>query len=731
MEMLKPPHEDLKDQLLRSQKNEKLLMNKVRELTRQRANLIKADIDLKKEQLEVVKLKKTLSKQGLNVDQLRKDLIKTKTDLRNLETEKTWEKNTSEDRICSLEKKCRELTNKYSVENEIRKQREREMEKLPTINEHKKLTEKLEDISHQWQELIGYRSFAEKKIEELNQLVKYKDTEHNKTKALLANVKTDAKQVNDLKEEISYYEDKLQSEQKEKAKVVRDITEHQKQAESDKKTIYHLMINIDILKKENLEYNDTKSKLEQQIEIMGHNETALALEIENQNKEALKQRSLIRSLEHELNNFSNKNKKLEQRLKDTYVNIKKKDEMIVNDRRLIAELQNTLALQTKHIDDEKLVKFQTLQGIAKDKVELEGNTKTIQRLNDEIRTNGDVIGKKDMELEQLKEKYNTKKKQIERLKKTRANLEQKLQDITVSTSKENEWEKEQNAKMTEEMARYEKEIILYKEMVLQQQIKTDSQVDANRKLEQEFKDYKEQTKFITNQLLKKENELDEANLSLQMMFQNTDYILLNIHKAKTRDTNKKVPPRLQKPRQYQLSARKLVSYQWKGKIKYMQTQLEENDKKIHELKAMLARRPDDAIHKLHESRWNNRELHKKLKASQGRAMAYEAQYKHVAEENNKLTNEIRKLKLASTARSKYGCLPPISKKSQSPPENKPGDQCESEKTSERVHFKYMKHQCPSNNESESEVVPLPPVSINIDRCILMPHPPLHPRPPRK
>ncbi|KAM7391478.1 hypothetical protein PAMP_022166 [Pampus punctatissimus] len=673
----KTPLEDVRQQLHRSQKNEKLLMDKVKELTRQRASLIKADTDLKKEQLEVAKLKKMITKQDLHVEKLRKDLMKTKTDLRNEETERAYEKKTSETKIFSLEKECLELTNKYSVENELRKQKEREMEKLPSITENKRLTDKVEDVSHQLHELIGYKHFAEKKIDELNQLVKDKDVEHNKTKALMGKVKIEAKQFIELKEEMNYYKDRLQNEQKEKEKVVQEITEHRKQADSDKKTIYHLMQNNEILTKKNRECNSTNQTLEQKLELLKQNKASLALAIENHNKEAEKQRNLIQSLEIELNNFSNKNTKLEDRFKEAHVSIKNKDLLIIDDRSHITDLQNQITLQKKQIEADKYLKSQIMQNVLKAKMEIEGNNKTIQHLNDEIRAQSDEINRKNMELDQFKEKYTAVKKHVEGLKKTLAKLEQKHKDFIASASKDQEFEKEKNAKMIEEMARYEKELICYREMVTQQQVKIDIQMDAKRKQEQELKDYKEQSKIFRAELSEKENALNHANQTLQMMLQNTDFILVNIQKEKTRDKMQNLAPKPQKRnRQYQLSGRKFASHQWKGKMKHMQTQLEEKDKKIDELKSMLARRPDDAIQKLHESKWNNRELNKKLKASQGRAMAYEAQYKNVSEENNRLTNEIRKFKLESINRSKYVCLPPISRKSQPvpPSENKPDDQ---------------------------------------------------------
>lgn len=95
--------------------------------------------------------------------------------------------------------------------------------------------------------------------------------------------------------------------------------------------------------------------------------------------------------------------------------------------------------------------------------------------------------------------------------------------------------------------------------------------------------------------------------------------------------------------------------------------LKERDTEIETLKTKLARRPDDAIHKLYRSQWEKRELNKELMAKQGLLTGYQTSYQNMKEENQRLKHELNECKL----KLKKDPLPPVPAKKQVHSESKP------------------------------------------------------------
>ncbi|XP_045907068.1 cilia- and flagella-associated protein 58-like [Micropterus dolomieu] len=696
--------EQLMNELDRAKTNEKWLMDQNKEQKRKLSALIAVELSLKKEQLEVSRLKNKAKDQDVHVDKLRKDLEKAKANLKNEETQRAHQKNISEQRILGLEKDLLEFKNKFFLEKMLREQKEKELEKFSAAKEeNKKLTLYGQTLRHQIQELTGFKTYANKKIEEQLQQLKNKDMEHDLTKQELNKIRHMAKQYSDLVENLMPYKDKLESVQKEVEQQICELKKHEKLSEDSKKRIHQLSKETGTLTKTIEDLSILKKMADNKVDQLEQDNITLTMELENHKKEAEKQRNIILNLETDLNSYSELKNKLQNKEKDFNKHTLARDQEIAHLRNLISESENLQRMQIIQNEAIKAERNLTDDNLLKARAEITLKNKIIQNLNDEIKEQNCDINTKNTELVKTKRECLSVKNQLEKVKRQLAETKITQESCTTSAGKDKTMLQKKLAQMVAEKDKLEKDLQHYNELVVQLQQRINVQEAAKVAQEQALKECEEEVKFVRT-----ENEKLHFYIMKRKLLRQVGNFQDKSRQNRIRRTQKNLQPCLKvmhnKPRQYQ------------------KKQLEEKDKEIEELKRRLARRPDGAIEKLQRCQWDNRRLNKKFVASQGFLMAYEANYKNMKEENKRLTDELRKLKMECGDHPRCTTpLPPISKKFQSPSEDKSKDQRESRHT--RFPLISTKPQCESENKCA--FVPLLPISYMF-QCHgrkIKPHPP--------
>lgn len=701
----------LTSELHRAKINEKRLMDQNKQHKMKLSALIKVEMSLKKEQHEVAMLRNKARSQDLHVDQLRKDLEKTKASLKHEETQRAHEKNVSEQRIISLEKERLELQNKFCVEKMFREQKEKELENFSNMRgENRKLTMNGQTLHHQVQELTGFKNYATKRIEEQSQLLKKKDIDHDETKQELERIKNQLKQNTDEVDKLAPVQDRLETVQRQAAQHVNELKKHMRQADTWKKTIHHLKKETVTLTRQNMELSAVNRELEQQMDQLQQDKISLAVKIQNHIKEAERQSNLMLNLENELNSFSNLKTKLQNKEKEITRHTMSRDREIVNLRNLISESESMQRMQIIQTEAVKTERNLIAENLFKAESELIRMNEKVQQLNADIRDKTCEIHAKDAEVVKINREYRSVRNRLEKVKGQLAETKM-TQKICLDTANQDQKLAEDNlARVGAEREKLDKGLARYKELVVLQQQKIECQKADKVIQEHSLKELTEKVNSLKIELTTLEH--DYYILDMAMMREMT--------KAKT-----------QKPRRERIRGRRknpplclqmiYNEYQLFGS----DAKVDERDKEIEELKRKLNRRPDDAIRKLQLCQWTNRDLKEQLRASKGLLTAYETKYKSENEENKRLTNELRKLKLESRAKSRNTCFAPISK-SQPPSEDKSKDQREPSHVSRHTRFPLTKSQ--HQSEDKSQIAPTPPlfnVNVNI-QCFgrkIRPHPP--------
>ncbi|KAG8007099.1 hypothetical protein GBF38_023244 [Nibea albiflora] len=144
------------------------------------------------------------------------------------------------------------------------------------------------------------------------------------------------------------------------------------------------------------------------------------------------------------------------------------------------------------------------------------------------------------------------------------------------------------------------------------------------------------------------------------------------------------------------------------KQQHLKDLLQVKDKEIEKLKSMLARRPDNAIQKLQKCQWDIRKLKKDAMAQEALLVMYAAKVKSQEEVNSSMSEELRQLRITCKQESRNRTLPPLSKKPQPPPVDKPSDRPKSScATGFPQRPAYHQSTKPSFNS-----VRLPPLQLN-------------------
>ncbi|KAL3052464.1 hypothetical protein OYC64_005080 [Pagothenia borchgrevinki] len=238
--------------------NEKHLMNQNAEHKRKISPMVTDEFNLKKEKKKA-DLKCTVQNPTRAFQIMREELHKSKVENRHLKDDVASVKKVSDENAVFYKGKYLEYKNKFGVEKSLRQEKEKEAEHFGNHSkENRRLNMLVEKLSHDVEELTGHKNFSIKKIEELGQVIR-------KKKKDMAAVEKDAKNSNE-----SAFKYKLNCETLKpycgKVKVLtkeceRLSEEQKKQRRQDdvnnstiqdlKKTVVHLEIDMEIVRKEN------------------------------------------------------------------------------------------------------------------------------------------------------------------------------------------------------------------------------------------------------------------------------------------------------------------------------------------------------------------------------------------------------------------------------------------------------------------------------------------------
>ncbi|XP_071330950.1 cilia- and flagella-associated protein 58-like [Trachinotus anak] len=672
---VKSAKSQLIEELHRTQKNEKWLIDQNRDLKRQLTFLVKTETSLKKEQLEVARLKRKGTEQDIRVDKLRNELQKFKADLANEQTQRHQEKTFSEQRIVVLEKKCQEFENKYSVERSLREQKDRELEVYTQIRgEKKKLATELQSLHHQVQELLGYKNFASKTMEEQRQLLKKKDLDHEQTKHELDEVRSEVKKLEDEIGEIIKFKDQNEGSEKE---ALRRAYQKEKQQilDAHRKRVHQLRKEVRELTFVNEDLKRSTVLMENQVLNIKEINKQKTEELQNQLKEAAKQRNIIQTLEHEVSSYSELKIKIHnQRRKEAAYNVAK-DQEIINMRNIITEMESKQRQQMITTGSVQTTRDLAIKNLFKAQSTISEHEKTIETVNVEIQQKTLEINEKNAEFTRIKKAYRSVKNQLREVKRQLTETKMTQETRLASAGKDQMVVKKNLAKVAAEKDSLEKELVHYKELVVKQQQKLDLLETTKASQESTLRENTEEIKL----LLLEQKKLKHKCEMLRMKVLHQCPLL----KDKKIDFANEF---------WKASQNRPSTAETK-----LKSELEEKDKEIKELKHSS----DDATLKFRQGRWDNRQLREKVMSLEGRLGAYEKNYQSQSEENKKLTDEVRRLNLEKKEKSRH--LPTAPSKPQPPSEEKP----ESVPTSRRTRFPPVATKSPCQSENKSQIVHIP------------------------
>ncbi|XP_056257890.1 ELKS/Rab6-interacting/CAST family member 1-like [Seriola aureovittata] len=694
---------EIREELQRTQKNEKRLIDKNKELQRQISFLIKAETSLKKEQVEVAKLKRKAGEQDLHVDKLRKDLHKVKTELVNEQTHRAQEKTVSEQRIVSLEKQCHTLQDKYSVEKMMREQREKDLELFNQIKgEKKKLTLQGQNLHHQVQELTGYKNFAVKTMEEMKQLLKKKDAEHEQTKGELNIERAIVKNLHEQNDKLVCSIEACQGVENETARRGHENERYRRQIEADKKKAHHLKMEIRDLLGQIDDLKNSHILMEHQLDMATQASKHKTEELEHQISEAGKQRHLILSLEHQVNKYNELKHKLQNRKQKEAGHSQAKNQEIINMRTIICELESKQRQQLIINESMQGTRDLAIKNLFTAQAKITEQDKAIEQLNGEIREETREINAKKIQVNRIRRDYRSVKNQLEEMKKQLS--ETKItQDMCSTTADKDQLLAQKNmAKMQAEKEKLEKDLEQYKEQLVQQQQKINLQDATKIKQGNTLKEYELELKSLRLKNTELENNCDI--LTTHMINQSAYKYVRGEEKTQARKTH--LLPCLKK------------ADEKADEVHEKNQQLEEKNQEIEELKC----RSKEAVQKFHVCQWDNRQLRERLMALQGMLTAYEDNYKSKTEEVKRLSDELRKINLETREKSRYRPLSPVLSKTQAPSE----ENSESVYLSQHTRFplRSTKFQCQSGINAETFLPPIHKIQSRPGLSFsTQPHPP--------
>lgn len=574
-----------------AKKNEKRLLEQNRELKRQISEFIKNEATRKSQKYEHGKMKRNVERLELFNDQLRNDLQNSRARLTNEMSKKTNLEQTNLD----LESKNRDLVNRYAVEQSMRMDMEKRLEKFREINkEREKLAAENQALKHKIEQLSGYEHCICEPAQELRQLVRRKDSEHDKTKSALHEFRKENKHLKEQMELVMMEKEKLEGADKKAQELSSHIKIYQSHLDNEKAI-------SNKLRRESYRIIDELEtqrhyRVEAELRADGATEACKEkdLEIDSQRKESERQCLLIRELKEQINKY----KTMEAEMRRLRVEIL--SQKVTGD----LAIKNLFTAQTKISELER----------------------TNEALTTEILDKRTKVISQDSKIVKLERKYRCVKKQVERVK---GQLSEAKQEMCVTlTDKIQAMTKEAMASLSAERDVLKKELEDTKNLLFTQQQKAILQEAESLKQKTEENETQEELKSVWLKI----NELEEQNKSLE-----TEMLKKSTSRptCSCRSTSKASGKRTEEQHDH------------------CATCPQGDSEEIRELKRKL----NEAQVKLREHQWTIRKLNDKIKALEGQSLICVKRSNTYQQKSYVLQEEMRNIKLDIWEKSNTTIMP--------------------------------------------------------------------------
>lgn len=644
----------LRDDLHRSQTNEKKLMDQNAEMKKQLSSLTKVEMSLKKEQVEVTKLQNKVYEYESFIKRKMEGHNKVKQLLRDEKTKRVQEKTVSDQRITDLKKELVEMKNQYDVEKRLREQKDKDLEKFQNMNEdHRKLLLEDQDLRTQVKEMTELKTFSARTIEELKKELHSAEEECKNTKCELFKLKEKETLCREQEKELRICQSTLTNCQNQNHLMEQELEKCLKDADANKRE-------INWLKKENA--NLTKNRecdsvvikgMEQRMLTLGQTIKRLKDELYEKEKEKEKLQHTMQNLKDELAFHKELKRKLKEQENKNTALISNTDSEIVKLRNMYGDLERKYKHQkVVHVADlsEKKLISQRLNE-AEEALDL--NSKMLEKMTKNVKDMTFDIDQKKSELHSLNQKWDGAKGRIKK-------LDKKLEELKISKTfciESAEKEKIRAAKILSQTEDLNKQLSTKikqaDEHALQQTKKIDILQQENAEQEHTIKECDEHIKTLMKQNLEIQGQYDLQFKFLKKKMETCDAA----YHPNFLDVTTQPPSKL--PQQTE-----------KEKLPLQQTVVEQEQEFVS-LINMIAKVPDDTPWKLSLCHHDIKKHQEELKASKAIAMTYSTDNEKLTEENKRLTDEVRELKLKCESKSKKICLPAVTEKATSLSLNKP------------------------------------------------------------
>ncbi|XP_033973958.1 cilia- and flagella-associated protein 58-like [Trematomus bernacchii] len=621
---LKARNVALQDEIHRAKINEKHLMDQNAEQERKISSMVTAEMDLKKEELKNAGLKHTVKNQTFTLEKTREELDKLKVEHRDLETVSASEKKDSEQKMYFFKRESLEYQNKLCVEKSLRQQKEKEAEMFGNHQkENRMLNMQVEKLSHNVKELTGYKCFSIKTLEEQRELLRKKDKEVATFEKEAKKSKEFALTCQQRYESLKPYREKLKVAKHECERQSEELKKHRRLDDVHRTTEHGLHTTIAHWEHKRVGWENKYANLEVDMEILREANRDLITAAEMHEEEVVKERNLVKHMELEVKQKRDLKIKLHDQERKMMQNTNVHGQEIIHLRALTLDLEKRLTLKIIHADSVEAERNLLLQNQLKEQVQQSLLNKNIQQLQEKLQDQTCETDVQRVKLARLGMERRCMKNQLQKVSQHLAESKMTQDACVVSADRDQMLGEMKLVKMATEKETLEKELQTRDDMVVQLQLRLNQErscQDAHR-------------------LTIKEHELQKRQMWLEMkrLKQVPGASKHTSRRAWTREKKKR-------PHAYVEVMKAQHRHLLTGKLQSVLL-LEKKDEVIEELRRMLARRPDDAIQKMQQLGWDNRRLSKELMAVKGTLGVYQAEYDNMKEENERVKEEKKTLKM--------------------------------------------------------------------------------------
>ncbi|XP_014904589.1 girdin-like [Poecilia latipinna] len=411
--------------LLRSEKNEKLLMEENKKCKKEIASLVEDNLKLQK---EIRLFKDGLKEEGPRKDKI-KELQETISDLQNKEEERVKNLSKIQEENIALQKEVKTLSNKNAIQTIWREQQAKDLEGFDKLKKEAKLmASDISQLKKQKDDLKEREQQNLNKIQELQNLLQSEQTKSKNAEKALRIERLDRQNFSEKDKEIlTTLNDKVEGLQRKKNGLLDELNKSRNQAKSLKNDNEMLTEEI---RRERMRNKELSELLEAKTLESDQLQTELQSKDEHlrgMKEEAIKARNIIHWMELELQKLSLQSEKdrkrnkrvvstINEQIKGLKKEVKEKED---NEAKLLMQV-SALKDQIKDAED-KLCDVQT------DLSESEKENASLKEVNKGL--DGDITALQ-AELANAKSENQLLHNQLEQLRKqmeeTEANNEKKL-----------------------------------------------------------------------------------------------------------------------------------------------------------------------------------------------------------------------------------------------------------------------------------------------------------------